>query len=113
MLKTLLEFAGHRVEIAGDGLEGAEMISTQQPDVVLVDIGLPGLNGYDLARRISLDQRCRDVFLVALTGYSLPADRQRAPVVRLPCASGETGGFRTTAPTARPYSRREREEAVD
>jgi two-component system, chemotaxis family, CheB/CheR fusion protein len=78
MLKTLLEFAGHRVEIAGDGLEGVEMISTQQPDVALVDIGLPGLNGYDLARRISLDQRCRNVFLVALTGYSLPADRQRA-----------------------------------
>jgi two-component system CheB/CheR fusion protein len=78
MLKTLLEFAGHRVEIAGDGLKGVEMISTQQPDVALVDIGLPGLNGYDLARRIRSDQQCQDVFLVALTGYSQPSDRQRA-----------------------------------
>ena len=78
MLKTLLEFAGHRVEIAGDGLKGVEMISLQPPDVALVDIGLPGLNGYDLARRIRSNPQCGDVFLVALTGYSLPADRQRA-----------------------------------
>jgi two-component system, chemotaxis family, CheB/CheR fusion protein len=78
MLKTLLEFAGHRVEIAGDGLKGVEMIGLQHPDVALVDIGLPGLNGYELARKIRADKDCRDVFLVALTGYSQPSDRQRA-----------------------------------
>ncbi|HUE12574.1 MAG TPA: ATP-binding protein [Planctomycetaceae bacterium] len=78
MLKTLLEFAGHRVEIAGDGLKGVELIGLQHPDVALVDIGLPGLNGYELARKIRADKNCRDVFLVALTGYSQPSDRQRA-----------------------------------
>ncbi len=78
MLKTLLEFAGHRVEIAGDGLKGVEMIGIQHPNVALVDIGLPGLNGYDLARKIRADKDCQDVFLVALTGYSQPSDRQRA-----------------------------------
>ena len=78
MLKTLLEFAGHQVEIAGDGLRGVEMISTQHPNVALVDIGLPGLNGYELARKIRADKDCLDVFLVALTGYSQPSDRQRA-----------------------------------
>jgi signal transduction histidine kinase/CheY-like chemotaxis protein len=78
MLKTLLEFAGHRVEIAGDGLKGVEMIQTEHPDVALVDIGLPGLNGYDLARTIRAENDCQDVFLVALTGYSQPSDRQRA-----------------------------------
>ena len=78
MLKTLLEFAGHRVEIAGDGLKGVEMIGLQHPNVALVDIGLPGLNGYELARTVRADKDCRDVFLVALTGYSQPSDRQRA-----------------------------------
>jgi signal transduction histidine kinase/CheY-like chemotaxis protein len=78
MLKTLLEFAGHRVEIAGDGLLGVEMIEVQHPNVALVDIGLPGLNGYELARKIRADKDCQDVFLVALTGYSQPSDRQRA-----------------------------------
>jgi signal transduction histidine kinase/ActR/RegA family two-component response regulator len=78
MLKTLLEFAGHHVEIAGDGVQGFEMIELQPPDVALVDIGLPGLNGYDLARKIRADKDYRDVFLVALTGYSQPSDRQRA-----------------------------------
>jgi two-component system, chemotaxis family, CheB/CheR fusion protein len=78
MLKTLLEFAGHRVEIAGDGLQGIEMIENQHPDVALVDIGLPALNGYELARKIRANENCQDVFLVALTGYSQPSDRQRA-----------------------------------
>ena len=78
MLKTLLEFAGHRVEIAGDGLQGIEMIENQHPDVALVDIGLPALNGYELARKIRANEDCQDVFLVALTGYSQPSDRQRA-----------------------------------
>jgi two-component system, chemotaxis family, CheB/CheR fusion protein len=78
MLKTLLEFAGHRVEIAGDGLKGIEMIEGQHPDVALVDIGLPGINGYELARTICAEKECQDVFLVALTGYSQPSDRQRA-----------------------------------
>ena len=78
MLKTLLEFAGHRVEIAGDGLQGIEMIENQHPDVALVDIGLPALNGYELARKIRANENCQDVFLVALTGYSQLSDRQRA-----------------------------------
>ena len=54
------------------------MIENQHPDVALVDIGLPGLNGYELARKIRANEDCQDVFLVALTGYSQPSDRQRA-----------------------------------
>ena len=75
MLKTLLEFAGHCVEIAADGLQGIEMIEDHHPGVALVDIGLPGLNGYELARKIRADEDCQDVFLVTLTGYSQPSDQ--------------------------------------
>ena len=97
MLKTLLEFAGHRVEIAGDGLQGIEMIENQHPDVALVDIGLPALNGYELARKIRANENCQDVFLVALTGYSQPSDRQRALSSGFDAASGEAGGLRAIA----------------
>lgn len=78
MLKTLLECAGHHVEVAADGLSGAELIERTLPDVALVDIGLPALNGYQLAQRIRSDAAHREVFLAALTGYGQPADQEKA-----------------------------------
>lgn len=78
MLRTLLEFAGHEVEVADNGQHGLEMIEFQRPDVALVDIGLPVLNGYDLAQAIRSNKDCRDVFLIALTGYSQPSDQEKA-----------------------------------
>jgi signal transduction histidine kinase/ActR/RegA family two-component response regulator len=78
MLKTLLEHVGHQVEIAVDGLSGAELIERLRPDVALVDIGLPKMNGYQLARRIRDNDAHRDVYLAALTGYGQPADQERA-----------------------------------
>ncbi len=78
MLKTLLECVGHQVEVAADGLSGAELIERTHPDVALVDIGLPALNGYQLAQRIRSDDAHRDVYLAALTGYGQPADQEKA-----------------------------------
>jgi CheY-like chemotaxis protein len=78
MLQTLLAYAGHRVEIAVDGLAGVELIERTNPDVALVDIGLPKMNGYQLARRIRGNEALRDVYLAALTGYGQPADQERA-----------------------------------
>jgi len=76
-LKTLLHLWGFRVEVAEDGLEGVEKALRWHPDVALVDIGLPKLDGNEVARRIrsALDA---DVFLIALTAYCQPDDRRRA-----------------------------------
>lgn len=78
MLKTLLELEGHDVESAVDGLQGLEMIELYQPDVALVDIGLPGLDGYELARQVRGNPENENVYLVALTGYGERKDRRRA-----------------------------------
>jgi two-component system CheB/CheR fusion protein len=78
MLRTLLEYAGHRVEIAVDGLAGAELIEQTRPHVAFVDIGLPKMNGYQLATRIRGNRDLREVYLAALTGYGQPADQERA-----------------------------------
>jgi signal transduction histidine kinase/ActR/RegA family two-component response regulator len=78
MLKTLLEYVGHSVQIAADGLAGVELIERTRPDVALVDIGLPKMNGYQLARRIRASDANRSVYLAALTGYGQPADQERA-----------------------------------
>jgi signal transduction histidine kinase/CheY-like chemotaxis protein len=76
MLSVSLELEGHRVESAADGLRGVEMALASRPDVVLVDIGLPGLDGYGVAARLRIGLG-RDVVLIALTGYGQPDDRER------------------------------------
>jgi CheY-like chemotaxis protein/two-component sensor histidine kinase len=76
-LRLLLATEGHCVMTAKDGAEGLDRLRQWRPDVALVDVGLPGLDGYAVARATRADPETRDVFLVALTGYGLAADRQR------------------------------------
>jgi signal transduction histidine kinase/ActR/RegA family two-component response regulator len=76
MLRMALELDGHRVETAADGTTGVETALRTTPDLVLVDIGLPGLDGYAVARRLRAALGHR-VTLVALTGYGQSEDRRR------------------------------------
>ena len=78
MLRYLLEHAGHEVHEAADGPSGLRIILEIRPDIALVDVGLPGLDGYELARRVRADEAGRAVRLVALTGYGLPDDLRRS-----------------------------------
>jgi signal transduction histidine kinase/CheY-like chemotaxis protein len=79
MLAALLEFSGHETFEAYDGLAAVEAASTLDPDVILLDIGLPGLNGYEAARRIRDQQGTRRrPLLVALTGWGQEEDRRRS-----------------------------------
>jgi PAS domain S-box-containing protein len=70
VLRELLEMWGHRVEVAEDGFKGVQLFPSLRPHVALVDLGLPGMDGFQVARRIRESEGGRDVFLVALTGYS-------------------------------------------
>lgn len=75
MLLTLLALEGHEVQEAADGSQGLEALTRGRFDVALIDIGLPGLDGYEVARRAraACGERCPR--LVALTGYGRPSDR--------------------------------------
>ena len=77
-LVTTLRLAGHNVGISYDGLEALEAIKAHQPEVVLLDIGLPGLNGYEVARRLRAQPATRNILLVAVSGYGQDTDRQRS-----------------------------------
>jgi PAS domain S-box-containing protein len=68
-LRVLLESMGHEVAVATNGLEGVTQALTRLPDVALVDVGLPGIDGYELARRVRASSDGASLFLVALTGY--------------------------------------------
>ncbi|WNG43309.1 response regulator [Archangium minus] len=70
VLRELVEMWGHRVEVAEDGFKGVQAFSSLRPHVALVDLGLPGMDGFQVARKIRESEGGQDVFLVALTGYS-------------------------------------------
>jgi CheY-like chemotaxis protein len=78
MLRMMLEIAGHAVYDAPDGIRGLELLNAVRPDVGIIDIGLPRMDGYQIAKRIREDPHGRSMLLLALTGYSSTADIQRA-----------------------------------
>ena len=78
----LLRASGHEVQTAHDGLAAVQAAIDYRPDIVLLDIGLPGLNGYEVAKQIRQHPELKHVVLVALTGYGQDSDRQ---------ASGQAG----------------------
>lgn len=79
MYRILIEFYGHEVLLAESSPVGLEMSKSARPDVALVDIGLPGMDGYEIARRFRAEPDSDRVYLVALTGYgsSKHVDRTR------------------------------------
>jgi signal transduction histidine kinase len=76
MFRLSLELEGHRVEVAEDGPRGIELARARRPEVVIVDIGLPGMDGHEVARRLRKELGER-VALIALTGYGQDEDRRR------------------------------------
>ncbi len=78
MMAMMLAAYGNQVFTAVDGLDGLASASAHQPDVALIDIGLPGIDGYEVARRLRTDPATRNIKLIALTGYGLEDDRRLA-----------------------------------
>ena len=77
-LAMTLELVGHDTRTAHDGLEAVEAAEKFRPDVVLLDIGLPKLNGYDACRRIREQPWGQNMVIVALTGWGQEEDRRRS-----------------------------------
>jgi PAS domain S-box-containing protein len=77
-LRLLLELAGHQVETSEDGPSGLAKLRTFQADVALIDLGLPGMDGYAVARELRSRPDTRAIRLVAVTGYGQAEDRRRA-----------------------------------
>jgi CheY-like chemotaxis protein len=76
-LSALLELLGHRAQVANDGPAALAAVLDFRPQVVFLDIGMPGMNGYDVATAIRDDRRLDQPLLVALTGWGGESDRQR------------------------------------
>src|ERR1700682_1332146 len=77
-LAVVLGFRGHHVRVAGDGLRTLEVVEEFRPDVGIIDLCMPGLTGYDVARRIRHMPWGRRMLLIALSGCGELADQKRA-----------------------------------
>jgi two-component system CheB/CheR fusion protein len=77
-LATLFRLAGYQVQVAYDGLSGVTMATAFEPGVVLLDIGLPGLDGYAVARRLRDQDATRNSLLIAVSGYGQARDEARS-----------------------------------
>lgn len=78
MLGALLRHAGHEVRVAGDGAAALDIAAEFGPDVALLDIGLPGMNGYEVARALRREPALQPMVLIALTGWGQAEDKRRA-----------------------------------
>jgi CheY-like chemotaxis protein len=77
-LRLLLEYSGHEVAVAYSGHDGVQAAERYQPDVVLCDIGLPGLDGYGVARKLRDNPATAKARLIAVTAYGQDEDRRRS-----------------------------------
>jgi CheY-like chemotaxis protein len=77
-LHAWLELDGHEVHETADGITGLAEACSLEPDVAIIDIGLPGLDGWTLARRLRATDAGRRMILVAISGYGQQADQQRS-----------------------------------
>jgi signal transduction histidine kinase/DNA-binding NarL/FixJ family response regulator len=78
MMRDFLELSGHEVELAATGTDGVEAARQFHPEVVLCDLGLPGMNGYEVAAQLRRDPSTSAVKLIAITGYGREEDRRRS-----------------------------------
>ncbi|HSQ21339.1 MAG TPA: response regulator [Coriobacteriia bacterium] len=78
LMTFLLESHGYTVDVAEDGATALRMLAERVPDLILMDMQLPMVDGYEATRRIKADERLRQIPLVALTAHSMKGDRAKA-----------------------------------
>jgi CheY-like chemotaxis protein len=78
LVSDLLAFEGYRVLKAEDGEQAAASVEVEPPDLILLDVDLPGIDGLTLTKRLKSDVRTGYIIIVALTAFAMKADRQRA-----------------------------------
>jgi two-component system cell cycle response regulator DivK len=78
MLSRRLERRGYQVLIAVDGQQGLDVASAEKPDLILLDMSLPVIDGWEVARRLKVDASLRSIPVIALTAHAMAGDRERA-----------------------------------
>ena len=77
LLRTIIEKIGHQVIEARDGFTGVKLARTERPDLILMDIQLPGLDGYEATKKIRAAEETKDIPIIAITSYAMVGDKEK------------------------------------
>ncbi len=77
LMRTILQKLGHQVIKAQDGFIGVELAVAERPDLILMDIQLPGLDGYGATKKIRANEETKDIPIIAITSYAMVGDREK------------------------------------
>lgn len=77
VLMRRLEFIGHTVVIAPDGQQALETVAQDRPDIILLDMSMPTMSGWETARRLKGDQATQDIPIIAVTAHAMPSEKRR------------------------------------
>jgi len=77
LMRTILQKLGYQVIKAQDGFTGVELAIAERPDLILMDIQLPGLDGYDATRKIRTIEETKDIPIIAITSYAMVGDKEK------------------------------------
>ncbi len=77
LMRTILQKLGHQVIEAQDGFTGVELAIAERPDLILMDIQLPGLDGYGATKKIRANEETKDIPIIAITSYAMVGDREK------------------------------------
>jgi CheY-like chemotaxis protein len=83
IMQAWLEHAGYRVLLAKDGITSVSLAREEMPDVILMDVALPGIDGWDATANLKTHPRTQSIPIIALTAFALPDDHRRAAEVRM------------------------------
>ena len=78
LTQILLEFDGFEVRLAEDATQALSLLKSYRPSLILMDVQLPGADGFELTRRLKLDPATRDIIVLAITAYAMPGDQEKA-----------------------------------
>jgi two-component system, cell cycle response regulator DivK len=78
LLQSILEASGHRISVAFDGAEAIELAMAQIPDLILMDLSMPIIDGWEATRHIKSQPSTSHIPIIALTAHAMPGDRERA-----------------------------------
>ena len=77
MIKFILENSGYKIVEAIDGFEGVKLAAFEKPDLILMDMQLPGLDGYEATKQIKANEETNDIPIIAVTSYAMVGDREK------------------------------------
>jgi len=78
VVRQRLTRAGYAVQVAADGEQGLAMVAADRPDLILMDLSLPGLDGWEVTRRLKASADTRHIPIIALTAHAMTGDREKA-----------------------------------